>query len=911
MGTTASSLHVLAPAPRAIAEIESAYKKLGYVRSKTPTERTKRVIMKGGCRGGYISIYDSDNDRLDTGELKELAVILSKRLGTVSIVTSVYDSDAHSFLIYFGGKQVDSDLSGETDAESGLSALKGRKRAEKWREIFSGRDPAGSGPLSADAWQKRLDPAGDTESVFAEARLSQWCRAAGLDPGSALALCEDFKGPDTADQRTLLFDPGRRKVAKPEQPSGQQEITYFRSDDDARELLYFPAAWPGTAGKPFAIDWNLTTSGPGFSGLRVALAFEDAVATRLIGIEVVARPFFNGQLTSLKPVAQAAWRDIGEEISPDRTVFREATSFVVPPIDPETRKKFLITLRARLVLARRGHATAKLTLETADRAFPAPRLPPIRLIVPDTSWQPRVGPGSDAVLARLNQPSVETTCAILPNASERHCARVKTWFDTWLASLTMGEDVVATVRTHKHMTASGNVSKTSWSVAARTLGADKRWASLFSYERDLQTITVDLANLGDAYPIAGAVMQRSPREHRHAVAEAPDVAQAKEGLAAAVWFINDATVYKRFGTTREAQSNLVAFVAEGEVLQAWSAATTWLPHFGDYESGPGQFMTLYEHAVRELSQTLYRGPQFSSLVRDATWPSRRLRFVAPRLWLGESLAARLDLASLEGVATVRRAGLTTQIALNEDAAIGDLERALAPILPSCEDILPMLEERLAASRYGLEHVELGTALMCLAEYESGSEKLTRAVEVIKMGLTKVTSRSYPLGWAALQTPLGMVLTRLAARQTGSEALEAAAETFEEAVRGHEEANRQQPHRPLEELAAAKAQWGAVLARLAGQEDRSLAVLDDAQGDLEVTPAAEGHQVSRALIAARVASARLDIADRRSDRALAASVQGQIEAALETLRRAHYTPGIASTEAQARRARELLERLAGS
>src|SRR3954451_59103 len=77
MGTTATSLHVLSAVgssgPRLQEDIEKAYRKLGYTRpKKAGAAVAKRVILAPDASGDWLSIYDWDNDRIDTGELKQL-----------------------------------------------------------------------------------------------------------------------------------------------------------------------------------------------------------------------------------------------------------------------------------------------------------------------------------------------------------------------------------------------------------------------------------------------------------------------------------------------------------------------------------------------------------------------------------------------------------------------------------------------------------------------------------------------------------------------------------------------------------------------------------------------------------------------------------------------------------------------
>ena len=93
-----------------------AYGKIGYERvKKAPPEGSKHVILRAGAGQSYVSVYDSDNAKLDNGELKDLALAASKALKTVAVFTSLYDSDTYEFIVFASGRQVDLLM---TDAES-------------------------------------------------------------------------------------------------------------------------------------------------------------------------------------------------------------------------------------------------------------------------------------------------------------------------------------------------------------------------------------------------------------------------------------------------------------------------------------------------------------------------------------------------------------------------------------------------------------------------------------------------------------------------------------------------------------------------------------------------------------------------------------------------------------------------
>jgi len=180
MGTTATSLHVLSavvlPGSRLPVDIEKAYRKLGYARPKQAGEgATKRVILAPDASGDWLSIYDSQNDRTDTGELKQLAVEITRKLGTVALLTSVYDSDSFEFVMFHMGRQVDAAVSEPESHTGGLRMLKGTRRAWAWYSMFIGRDlpravQAGRQGKLLEGWEERLKVSPGSTTPFAARR---------------------------------------------------------------------------------------------------------------------------------------------------------------------------------------------------------------------------------------------------------------------------------------------------------------------------------------------------------------------------------------------------------------------------------------------------------------------------------------------------------------------------------------------------------------------------------------------------------------------------------------------------------------------------------------------------------------------------------------------------------------------
>ena len=217
MGTTATSLHILRSSGNTASlsgEIEKAYRRLGYARPKKPAGiSAKQVILVGRDDDDFLSICDSDNDQIDTGELKDLAVQLSKRLASVAILTSIYDGDTFEFVLFHKGKQVDAAVSDPGSHQGGLKFLAGKRRAQAWLDMFYIRDlirARGAGAPGAfsqrhavEQWQDELKKVEASESL-AENELAEWCEVVGLDPDRAFANYGDFTRRAAADGQIML-----------------------------------------------------------------------------------------------------------------------------------------------------------------------------------------------------------------------------------------------------------------------------------------------------------------------------------------------------------------------------------------------------------------------------------------------------------------------------------------------------------------------------------------------------------------------------------------------------------------------------------------------------------------------------------------------------------------------------------
>ena len=100
MGNTCASVHILwrgdvADAAKAISR---AFAKLGYERTKTaPAEGAKHVIVFARPGERYVSIYDSANADIDSGELKAAALAASKALKSAAVSSTTATVTSSSF----------------------------------------------------------------------------------------------------------------------------------------------------------------------------------------------------------------------------------------------------------------------------------------------------------------------------------------------------------------------------------------------------------------------------------------------------------------------------------------------------------------------------------------------------------------------------------------------------------------------------------------------------------------------------------------------------------------------------------------------------------------------------------------------------------------------------------------------
>src|SRR5262245_37014418 len=135
MGSTCASVHIALTGAKldAIEGIVRAYGLLGFEQAMSaPSEGGKHVVLLRSENDPFLSVFDSDNAALDTGQLKDLALAASKIFKTAAVCTSLYDSDTFELVVFSAGKQVDLVMTNPEQYTGPLKVLSGASRAKQW-----------------------------------------------------------------------------------------------------------------------------------------------------------------------------------------------------------------------------------------------------------------------------------------------------------------------------------------------------------------------------------------------------------------------------------------------------------------------------------------------------------------------------------------------------------------------------------------------------------------------------------------------------------------------------------------------------------------------------------------------------------------------------------------------------------
>jgi hypothetical protein len=660
MGTTAARLHLRTPDlldPMVGTVLAKAYAKLGWAPPRRGVAATRQVQV--ARHGGFLTLLDSDCAALDDGTLRELAALLSRQIQAPALVTGVQDSDSFELLVYDSGRQVDA-LGAAAEGPDAAKTLRGAKQATLWIRLFGA-----TADDTAARFAARAQEIATADSAFAEDILGAWCALAHL-PGAALAEL-----PAAGDGLVAELALARRGSAATASTAAaatpQASLRYHHSEDDCPYHGFHPAAWPCAGGSAEGFRWPVVCAG-GLQGLSIRLALRRSGAFRLTRVACVALPFHNGQVTSMTPLA--SWEaTLDAAAATAGTLDFAAPDFVVRAPAPGSRAQAILLLRLGFDTPEEGEVVVEPTLATGGTELP---LPPLTLRATRPAWRPRVAPPGELepaqqeALLRLAAPSIHHAVAVIADEAGPRAA-IRGMAEAALATCT-AQGLELVVATEKHMTESGNVTKGAREMPLAGAFAEKAWARLFDAASDLQMVSIGLRRPGDPWPLAGLGLHGNLRDTLLGGGE-------DATLTVSLWAIAAPAAEAALGLDRTRfLAPFLAWARGAAPRQGWVGEAAWIPSFdtyNDYAFTPFEVLGTTPHSRMRLHGSH----------EAADWLGGRLRFVAPRLWLGPELLGRLDRAALAAAAEIAPAGAALEVTLRPGAGIAALEQALEPVLP--------------------------------------------------------------------------------------------------------------------------------------------------------------------------------------------------------------------------------------
>jgi len=730
MGNTCSSVHiaVTGTTPDAIKGIVRAYTTLGFERAQAaPPEGAKHVILLRKEGDAFLSVYDSDNAALDTGELKDLALAASKIFKTAAVCTSLYDSDTFELVVFNAGKQVDLVMTQPEQYSGPLKVLSDRSRATQWSKVF-GRS------LSVET----IRQAATGNSAFADDALAELSRLIGLAGGQSQLHYQDLR-EDEALTHHLHFtkQPSATRAAT----EGQIALRNYFDPDNSRMLLVNPASWPVPLSKEVRVTWLMLSEGAGFNDGTLAIHVNGPDGLAMTRGYMEGSKFHNGQIvgpleTAPRETAGASLEDLHKskefEIAPGPSGSAFTARF--PPLDiptkgPERPTQILVVLQLHLTASHVGVWDIDVSVRPTSATNFQHELPRARIAAVEQTWLPVVsglnpkasyetgdlataqprGPlmlnelqhKQAAILLdrTLNHFAIASNVAIVRDEGQATLDACRSHLEAWLQTLA-GEIGEVRIHAEKRMTQAAYVGKTRKTLPVSAFQRDKAWHKLFNSGSNYQTVLASIFPNHAEYPIAGVGLQVGLEEYpeqwrEHYEQQVADTLSTMRGrpfdkapvvntVHVFTWVLNHDDCYRYLGTSigdmKNRLDDLVARHPVIDVLQAWHGQSTWRPlfdHADDYHR------TVYEeHSVLNWFRGILpdggglNGPKMS-----LQWCRNVLRMVTPHMWVCRTLFQQLDRAAVEAVAEVTETNEAFKIALREGQGLDDLELALLPVLP--------------------------------------------------------------------------------------------------------------------------------------------------------------------------------------------------------------------------------------
>jgi len=732
MGNTCCSIHIAwrGTVDDAARAISRSYGKLGYERmKKAPAEGGKHVVLLARAGQPYISVYDSDNAKLDSGELKELALAASKAMKTAAVFTSLYDSDTYEFVVFANGRQVDLLMSDAESYDGPMKRLTDKSRAAKWSSLFRRT-------LGTDQIQQRVTH----QTVFADGVIAGLGELIGLR-GQPQMNYEDFL--DGGEEITAQLYFKRKPAAVSEVPAGEIRLANGYDPDDTRMLLVYPASWPVPVGKPANVKWMILSQGAGFDGGTATIRVSGPGGPVLSKGAMRGFKFHNGQIAGdletrptdkdhVKDYYAFAVTPIASATSESQLYRAQIRNLGIPPLTPTRTTEILILfVLYDLQSQTAGEWEINVSLQLgADRKYTYD-LPPIRIAALEQGWLPvvsglnprttynrsnfstdlRTEQNELRELAdkqsrilddrRLIHPAIASSVAILKDAGQATLDVCKPWLEAWLGPLAEQGQGEIRINTEKKLPPGVfKPSKTRKILSANAFLQDKAWAALFDYEKNYQSVLISFVPRDRELAVAGIGLQYGHEEayfpdylspgsvHAAQMARTLSVMRGRPfsgetysgTLHAFEWVTNDAECYESLKTSASDMAQGLDWFAAGNApLQAWNNQCTWVPMFDQAKHIKG---TLYEdHSVLNWFRGVEGGGALYRRRMSVQWCSNVLRMLAPHMWLCRNLIDQVDRTGLERVAQVSETNGVFQVALRPGCSLEELELALLPILP--------------------------------------------------------------------------------------------------------------------------------------------------------------------------------------------------------------------------------------
>jgi hypothetical protein len=733
MGNTCASVHIAwrRNVDDVTKVISRSYGKLGYERVKqAPPEGGKHVILKARAGQSYVSVYDSDNAKLDNGELKDLALAASKALKTAVVFTSLYDSDTYEFIVFANGRQVDLLMTDAENYTGPLKRLSEKSRSTKWSELFRRT-------VTTD----QIALAAARETVFAEGIVAGLSKLIGLSDGQPQINYQDFL--DDEKEITAQFYFKKKPMAASDIPPGEIRLANAFDPDDTRMLLVYPAAWPIPVGQPANAKWLMLSQGAGFNGGTATIRLSGPDGPVLSKAAMRGFKFHNGQIVGdletrptdkdhvtdyyafkITPVASAS--------SGSQLHSAAFPNLSIPPMTSGRTTQILIILALYdLQSQTAGEWEINVSLQPGAESEYRYDLPPLRIAAVEQGWLPVVS-GLNPKTAfdksnfsadprneqnylrelkdkqsrilddrRLIHPAIASSVAILNDDGQAALDACKTWLEAWLRPLSEQPEGELRIYTEKRLPAAVfKPGKTKKNLPITAFLQDKAWRNLFDYANNYQSVLISFFPKDSDRAIAGIGLQYSHERHyfhdylrsgngyEAQMAKTLTVMRGRpfpeeayrSTLHAFQWVTNDAGCYEYLNTSfSDMGQRLDRFAAENAPLQAWNGQSTWVPLFDQAAHGK---VTIYESmSVLNWFRGVVEGGGLDRRMMSAQWCGNVLRMVTPHMWLCPNLIDQVDRAALERVAQVTESNGAYKIELRRGCALDELELALLPILP--------------------------------------------------------------------------------------------------------------------------------------------------------------------------------------------------------------------------------------